>query len=234
MIFNVIHFATRALRFFNLLAVVLIAFMLIDSGNLFGQSGQRATGSSSRLRLDLTESPTAGNEVVSDLPLESGPEIVSVPEEFTSFEPRVDVATSDCSTCNSYDASSSSLFPDENVARIAVVKNRHLFGDPDKCCDEWKGFCKMKKLSTDCPCGGLKAKRGHSGLSWLRSGEAGEDCDYCEGDCCESGGCKRLTNSEIRRNVFADAIANWPRFRRDSTCSSGSQCDAKAGCQSCQ
>lgn len=253
MIFYVISFAPRALRFSNLLAVVSIGcFMLIDSGNLLGQSGQRGqsgrrgpigAGSSSKMHLDLTPNATADttaeNDVVSELtlelPMESGPEIVSESEEFASFEPRVDVATSQYPICNSCDTSElSSLFPDESVARIAVVKNRHLFGDPDKCCDEWKGFCKMKKLSTDCPCGGFKAKPGHWGLPWLRSGEAGEDCDYREGGCCESGGCKRQTNGEIRRNVLADAIANFPRFRRDCTCSGGDHCDPKEGCQSCQ
>ena len=114
---------------------------------------------------------------------------------------------------------------------VEVVKNQNLFGDRKRCCDEWSGFCRMKELSYGCNCGGLKSNRGHLGISWLRSRDAGEDCDYCNGGCCEKTESCHKRNAKKRRSVFADAFQKCSR----SKCGCGEEtCPEEEGCTSCQ
>ena len=114
---------------------------------------------------------------------------------------------------------------------VVVVKNQNLFGDRKRCCDEWAGFCRIKELSYGCNCGGLKSNPGHLGISWLRSRDAGEDCDYCNGGCCEKGESCFKRNAKKRCSVFTDAFKKCSRSKcgcEEETCSE------EEGCASCQ
>ena len=124
--------------------------------------------------------------------------------------------------------------PHEPAARYSVVKNRDFFGvDRDRCCDEWSKFANVKDLKYKSNCGGLKANKGHLGISWLRSADNGEDCDYCQGGCCERGvRAASRQNRETRRDVFTSAWNKAPR-RRGDNCSLGN-CPEEEGCTSCR
>ena len=96
-----------------------------------------------------------------------------------------------CQTCEGTVVVDEQLFPE--------VRNVNFFGvDREACCDEWSGFCKMKNLTFGCNCGGIKANKGHLGLSWLRSRYGGEDCDYCNGGCCEQNNCNDCSQRKGR------------------------------------
>ena len=118
--------------------------------------------------------------------------------------------------------------------RYSVVKNTDLFGvERDKCCDEWSKFARFKETKYRSNCGGLKANKGHLGISWLRSADEGEDCDYCQGGCCERGvRAASRQNRETRRDVFTSAWNKAPR-RRGDNCSLGN-CPEEEGCTSCR
>ena len=132
-----------------------------------------------------------------------------------------------------------SFFDNESSGEaVEVVKNRNLFGDAKRCCDEWAGFCRMKDLSYDCGCGGLKQKRGHYGIPWLRSGNAGEDCDYCNGGCCKKSGLCSKRDAKKRCSGFTDAFrksSHSKSSRSKCGCGCGEEtCPEEEGCKSCQ
>lgn len=122
---------------------------------------------------------------------------------------------------------------ENSEAGYMVVKNRNLFGvDRDSCCDEWSKFCRIKDMKYDCGCGGLKAKKGHLGIPWLRSADEGEDCDYCQGGRCKKGREACREKRETRKNPFTSA---WNKAKRGR----GKDCDEcncpeEEGCTSCQ
>ena len=122
----------------------------------------------------------------------------------------------------------------EPAAGYTVVKNRDFFGvEKGKCCDEWSKFCNYKDLKFNCNCGGLKANKGHLGISWLRSADGGEDCDYCQGGCCEKGiRAAGRRNRETRRDVFSSAWKKATRDRCDEC--DPSNCPEEEGCTSCR
>lgn len=122
----------------------------------------------------------------------------------------------------------------EPAAPYSGVKNRDLFGvDEDNCCDEWSKFGNFKDLKYKGNCGGLKANKGHLGISWLRSADGGEDCDYCQGGCCEKGiRAAGRRNRATRRDVFSSAWSKATRSRCDEC--DPDNCPEEEGCTSCQ
>ncbi len=132
-----------------------------------------------------------------------------------------------------YDAAT---WTEEPTAINAVVKNKNFFGiDKDSCCDEWSKFCKIKDMKFGCGCGGLKANKGHLGIPWLRSGDAGEDCDYCKGGCCKKGLAACREKRETRQATFSSA---WNKRKGDrcdrcDNCAKAN-CPEEEGCTSCR
>ena len=149
------------------------------------------------------------------------------------------VSEIDSGYVTSDDTVMASFFDNESsVEVVEVVKNRNLFGDRKRCCDEWAGFCRMKDLSYECGCGGLKQKRGHYGIPWLRSADAGEDCDYCNGGCCKKSGSCVKRNAKKRCSVFTDAFRKSSRSKSSQSkcgCGCGEEtCPEEMECESCQ
>lgn len=131
-----------------------------------------------------------------------------------------------------YDDTSDS-WTETSAAGYTVVKNKDFFGvDKDACCDEWSKMCKMKDMKYNCGCGGLKAKKGHLGIPWLRTADAGEDCDYCQGGCCEKGRSARRQSRKTSGNVFTNAWSKALRGRGEDC--TESTCPEEEGCSSCQ
>ena len=146
-------------------------------------------------------------------------------EQYEQYDASIEVPS------ESYDADHHS-WTEEPAAAKTVVKNRDFFGvNKDACCDEWSRFGRGKDLKYKSNCGGLKANKGHLGIPWLRSADAGEDCDYCQGGCCEKGAAGR-ERRETRREVFSSARKKCKRDSCDN-CAQGN-CPEKEGCTSCR
>lgn len=173
-----------------------------------------------------------------NLPAEPGHETELTYEAERSAMPAYDPATAlhqgDSTIAMQSEAyvDTSDSWTEQSEAGYTVVKNKDFFGiDRDSCCDEWSKFGKSKNLKLDVNCGGLKAKKGHLGIPWLRSADEGEDCDYCQGGCCEKerGG---RQNRKTRRSVFTNAWSKATRGR-DEGCTAPN-CSEQEGCSSCQ
>ena len=121
-----------------------------------------------------------GPDVVQSFPIESDTPSTEVP-----YAPE---STPTYQTENFSDQNfEQSVVTDELLyPEVREVKNVNFFGvDRNECCDEWSGLGGCKSLKYGGRCGGLKSSKGHLGIGWLRSGYGGEDCDYCNGGCCE-------------------------------------------------
>ena len=182
------------------------------------------------------------------LPTESAPAAGVQYEDEYSYEadasamPAYDSATANEEYDSSVIETSSEIYNDgyesetwtEEPAEVyAVVKNKDFFGvDKDDCCDEWSKFCKFKDMKFKCGCGGLKANKGHLGIRWLKSGDAGEDCNSCEGGCCKKGTAACRDPRQARRDVFSSA---WKKGKR-GRCEDGDEatCPEEEGCTSCR
>ncbi len=181
--------------------------------------------------------PVAAARVPAAMEIESGPVMepvyeiqpgesqVQIPETAVKID-EVETLAGDCETCLVMDHTA--------VTRTEVIKNANLFGIPDDaCCDEWSGFCRMRELSLDCSCGGLKAKKGHFGIPWFRSADAGEDCDYCQGGCCSKSN-KSVTRqrNETRLSVLTSGWKN--SFRSPYENCNAMTCGKDAACKTCK
>ena len=156
------------------------------------------------------------------------------------YEPSIEMPSEAYETYEAYEANEANeayeaydSLTEEPAAAYTVVKNRDFFGvDKDSCCDEWTKFCNFKDIKFNCGCGGLKANKGHLGIKWLRSADEGEDCDYCQGGCCDREKSAGRERRDTRRNVFSSAWNKATRSRCDEC--DPSNCPEEEGCTSCR
>ncbi len=212
---------------------------LCGLGLFFFASGAAAQEKAFDPGFSSNQALSVAGELTSEPPLEAGLKIVSAYEVEVLETPVYDSTTAVTEKMPAEAAleSCESCLPEESPSTTAVVKNVNYFGvDDDTCCDEWSGFCKIKDMPMNCGCGGLKARKGHLGIPWLRSADEGEDCDYCQGGCCGDNNAAGKQRRQTRRSALSYAWTSaWSKATRGNceSCSAATTCKTE-GCTSCR